>query len=106
MHNVKKYIAVILMGSCLAFLTGINFFIYPQSETELISYADNDSVPVPVEEERSHASSSVTINEEYLHDSHSLELSWFEKITIQKIHDAEQLQIVHYELWSPPPKLS
>jgi hypothetical protein len=67
---------------------------------------DQASIPVSPEEEKTERSGSASIIEEFLHHSHDLELSWFEKISIQKIHDAEQLQIVHYELLSPPPELS
>jgi hypothetical protein len=96
------------MCSCLAFLTGINIFIYPSDSIAINSdesIPEDKSFPVPVEE-KSETSTSTSIIEEFLHNSHDLELSWFEKMSIQKIHNAEQLQIVHYDLWSPPPKLN
>ena len=101
---------MILMGSCLVFLTGINLFIYPPVQWDCAAVIDEttenpDSFPVPVEE-KSETSSSASIIEEFLHNSHYLELSWLDKMAIQKIHNAEQLQIMHYELWSPPPKLN
>lgn len=97
------------MCLCLVFLTGINFFVYPPGEKEIISCNANSeekSSPVSPEEERSERSGTNSIIEEFLHHSHGLELSWFEKMSIQRIHDAAQLQIVHYELLVPPPELS
>ena len=95
------------MSFCLTFLTGINFFIYPPPCISSSCNANEPaSAPVPIEEEKSETSTSVSVIEEFLHHSHDLELSWFEKISIQKIHDAAKLQIVHDELLSPPPELS
>ncbi|MCE3282110.1 MAG: hypothetical protein K0Q66_847 [Chitinophagaceae bacterium] len=95
------------MSFCLVFLTGVNFVLYPPDcQDAMACVADDTTVPFPVEEERSETSTSTSIVEEYLHNSHDLELSWFEKMSMLKIHDAQQLQIVHFELWSPPPELS
>jgi hypothetical protein len=107
-HIVKQHIAVWVMGFCLVFLTGVNFVLYPSSPADTMECASSDetSAPLPVEEERSGASTSAQIAEEFLHNSHDLELSWFGKMAMLKVHDAAQLQIVHYELWSPPPELS
>jgi hypothetical protein len=106
-HIVKKHIAVWVMALCLVLLTGTNFVLYPHSQPDAREYAsaDDTSVPMPVEE-RSETPTSVQIAEEFLHNSHDLELSWFEKMSMLKVHDASELQIVHYELWSPPPELS
>jgi hypothetical protein len=105
---VNKHIAVWVMTFCLVFLTGVNFVLYPPSlpDTMECASADDTAVPFPVEEERSETATSAQIAEEFLHNSHDLELSWFEKMAMLKVHDAAQLQIVHYELWSPPPELS
>lgn len=108
MISTRKYIAIILMCSCLVLLTGINLLIYPNVSIAVEmdeSVGEDKSFPVPIEE-KSETSSSASVIEEFLHNSHNLDLSWFERLSIQKIHNAEKLQIVHYDLWSPPPKFS
>ena len=108
MQHINKHITVWLMSFCLVFLTGINFVLYPPASQDTIMCADNgdNSPPLPVEEERSETSGSASVAEEYLHDLHGSELSWLDKISMQKVHDAARLEIVHYELLSPPPELS
>jgi len=97
------------MCFCLLFLTGINFIIYPPSHHSFcLSSAHNDASdeesPVPTEE-KSSSKTSVTVQEEYIHDTFNIRsLSDFVTASKYKIPAAEKLQIVHFELVSPPPK--
>lgn len=83
--------------------------VFPQFEKkEAVSSSmagksdDDPSAPV---EEKSSGSNSLGIQEEYLHEKHTLdEMGDVDKLVhIQAPHN-EELQIVHYELLSPPPE--
>ena len=104
-----RFITVITMCLCLAFLTGINFVLYPAGEEPVkisnTQMPEEETVPSgPVEEKAPEKSSSTSIIEEFLHAPHEIELSLFNQSLLHKIHTAEKLQIVHFELLSPPPE--
>lgn len=99
------------MCLCLLLLTGMNFFTYPVQSGSIISTTGNSGSTKekdprgPVEEKSSNNSSSSIIQEEYLHENeHKKELTYLSQLIHDKILEAEKLQIVHYELVSPPPK--
>ena len=107
---LKKIISIGVMSACLFFLTGINFFIYPPSDHSFHSSlfhhneASDEKSPTPVEE-KSSAKTGLTIQEEYTPELHSLkDISAFIISSKNKITADEKLQIVHFELISPPPK--
>jgi hypothetical protein len=96
------------MCICLLFLTGANFIVYADYHLEKsISKAgdlNNENSPSPVEEETK-ASKGLSIQEEYLHEHPTMnEWSLLSKLIYLNIHYSEKLEIVHYELLSPPPK--
>lgn len=106
--SFSKVLSVLLMCIALLFLTGANYFIYSihtQENKRCLTTGSNDNeAPAPLEE-KSKSSISLSIQEEYLHDKHSI--NEFARLTMllhSRIHDAEKLTIVHYELVSPPPK--
>ena len=94
----------------LLLLTGANFIVYADSFSKNhICKADSDKsdreAPSPVEEKSKSSNNGPTVQEEYLHDKHSFkEFAWLDILLRHRIMDAEKLQIVHYELISPPPK--
>ena len=107
-HSINKIVSVFVMCIGLLFLNGANFFVYAEQHFEKKIYASNDSedneAPSPVEE-KSKSSNGLTDQEEYLHDKHSFkELELLGTVLHHRILDAEKLQVVHYELISPPPK--
>ncbi len=99
------------MCLCLLFLTAANFFVYPPSSLSVINAPlahNNDKsdkeAPTPVEE-KSSSKTGLTIQEEYIHDLHTIK--GLSELVIAKRHSilpVENLQIVHFELVSPPPK--
>ena len=106
--SFSKVLSLLVMCFALVLLTGANYFIYFNHTQEnkgcFTSGADDNEAPVPLEE-KSKSSNSLSIQEEYLHDKHSI--NEFARLTMllhNRIHDAEKLSIVHYELVSPPPK--
>ena len=108
--TLRKIISIGVMSACLFFLTGINFFIYPPSNHLFHSSllhnngASDEESPTPVEE-KSSAKTGLTMQEEYIHDLPSIkDLSAFIVSSKHKIPADEKLQIVHFELVSPPPK--
>jgi hypothetical protein len=100
-------VAVMVLG--LLLLTGSNFIIYSDyhQAKQVCQQQDSQEVPGPLEEKSKSSGGALNIVEEYLHEKHSFkELSWLDDLLRHRIMDAEKLQIVHYELISPPPKLS
>ena len=106
--SFSKVLSVLVMCTALLFLTGANYFIYSihtQENKLCLTTGSNDNEAHAPLEEKSKSSSSFSIQEEYLHDKHSV--NEFARLTMllhRRIHDAEKLTIVHYELISPPPK--
>ncbi|MEO6671301.1 MAG: hypothetical protein ABIN36_17595 [Ferruginibacter sp.] len=107
--GARKVISIGIMCLCLLFLTTVNFFIYSPSQQPLASLVhstdgNDEEAPTPVEE-KSSSKTGLTIQEEYIHDLHSIkDLSGFVTISKHKIPSVEKLQIIHFELDSPPPK--
>ncbi|MDB5202143.1 MAG: hypothetical protein JWQ27_1552 [Ferruginibacter sp.] len=102
-----KLFSVLLLSGCLLFLTGVNFFVYPpaSSASQTQGTEQQDKNPSPVEEKAGSSSNNVSIQEEYLHERHSFkDFGRLEKLIHDRILEADKLQIVHYELISPPPK--
>ena len=97
----------LLMCFCLMFLTGVNFIVFPQQAVASTAASTNSkekdpSAPV---EEKASSNTSVSIQEEYLHELHSLdEFAATEKLLQHKQFPVEKLQKVHFELISPPPE--
>lgn len=104
-------VSVVLMSLCLLLLTGANFFVHDGNNQTVKSISMNadsedNEAPNPVEE-HSKSNPGSTIQEEYLHEKHSFkDFAWLTMMLHHRILEAEKLQIVHYELVSPPPKLS
>lgn len=109
--SATTIVSVVLMCLSLLLLTGANFFVHDDNNTTVKSIsmnADNDDneTPNPVEE-HSKSNQGPTIQEEYLHEKHSFkDFAWLTMMLHHRILEAEKLKIVHYELISPPPKLS
>jgi hypothetical protein len=105
----RKIITIGIMCFCLLFLKGVNFFIYPPSHSFCSTLghnpdANDEESPTPVEE-KSSSKTGLTTQEEYIHDLHSIkDLSAFVVLSKHKIPGGEKLQVVHFELISPPPK--
>jgi hypothetical protein len=103
--STGKIITVLLMCFCLLFLTGINFVLYPPDLIAAVTdleegETENNNPSGPVEEK---TVSSGSLAEEFLHDHFYLDVSVINKLLLHKIHEAEKLQIVHFEILSPPP---
>jgi len=100
-----------MMCLCLLLLIGDNFFVYTigsdnTKNISMITDIDENESPNPVEE-HSKSNQGLTIQEEYLHERHSYkDFAWLTMLLYHRVLEAEKLQIVHYELVSPPPKLA
>ncbi|MFN8250073.1 MAG: hypothetical protein U0T68_14060 [Ferruginibacter sp.] len=107
--SLPKILSATFMCCCLFFLTGVNFIVFPQVEkknavaSNMAGKSDDDpSAPV---EEKSSGNNSVNIQEEYIHEKHNLdELVDIDKLVHVQVPHTEELQVVHYELLSPPPE--
>jgi hypothetical protein len=109
--SVTKIVSVMMMCLCLLLLIGDNFFVYTigsdnTKNISMITDIDENESPNPVEE-HSKSNQGLTIQEEYLHERHSYkDFAWLTMLLYHRVLEAEKLQIVHYELVSPPPKLA
>jgi hypothetical protein len=97
----------------LLLLTSINFFIYSGEAKSHMQYscveADEDcssqSNPNPAGPDEKSPGNPVSITEEYIHEGEdSVDPYWINALFCHKIHEAEQLNIVHFEIISPPPE--
>lgn len=109
----REIFSVVLMTACLLFLTAVNFFLYPQhfdTESSLLAATNaqnrSEELPAPIPTEEKSTESGLSLMEELLHEHHLLtELTALNKIFQHIIAEADKLQIVHFELLSPPPEM-
>jgi hypothetical protein len=110
-QTLSRAVSVMVMIMGLVFLTGANFLVYSDYYHNRTAYQQQESqqgeAPSPVEEKSKSANGGINVQEEYLQEKHSFkELAWLNALLRHRIMDAEKLEIVHYELVSPPPKIS
>jgi hypothetical protein len=107
-----RTLSVCLMLFCLTFLTGLNFFLYPQQGDQVYAIVDgfgtedtdNDYPPSGPTEEKSN-SSSTTISEEIIHELHpEFNFKAINQLYLHHIAEAENIEMFHPELILPPPK--
>lgn len=104
-----KLLSAVLMSSCLLFLTGANFVVYDafffSENGKVVSNKQTREAPTPVEE-NTNSSKLPIVQEEYLHEKDGMkEFAWLTILLQHHISDAERLEVVHYDLESPPPKV-
>jgi len=108
-QKLLKYTAALVMCGCLLFLTGVNFFVYGQAENKYsVQQCDNNSSKGESSdgEGSSGYASNLTIEEEYVHESHvEHQLMLINKKTKYALLDEEKNYMVHFELIAPPPDL-
>lgn len=110
----RRIIATVGMMLLLLLLTSMNFFIYasPDAPIKTCWSATNDeespetSNPCsPTGPDEKAPNKPVSVNEEYIHEGPDLDHPfWIDPLFAHKIHEAEKLRIVHFELVTPPPK--
>lgn len=99
----------------LTLLTSMNFFVYAgdnssikygwmtSNEEESPETCNPCSQPAGPDEKA--PNKPVSVNEEYIHEGPEVDHPfWIDPLFAHKIHESEKLQIVHYELITPPPK--
>jgi hypothetical protein len=99
----------------LLLLTGINFVIYADNSCQdSITWADSNNSPEesesgcpgsPAGPDEKSPNAPVSINEEYIHE-HAGVVNPFSinPLFEHKIHEAEKLCVVHFDLFVPPPE--
>jgi hypothetical protein len=109
---VRMILSAVLMF-LLLLLTSINFFIYAGDAKAQVQYtcveADEDCStqgnPNPAGPDEKSPGNSLSLTEEYIHEGEHLEDPfWTNELFRHKIHEAEQLKLVHFEILSPPPE--
>lgn len=111
---LRKFIPATGMMLLLLLLTSMNFFIYasPDSKVKTCWTATNEEESPetnnpcsPTGPDEKAPNKPVSVNEEYIHEGPDMDHpAAIESILAHKIHAAEKLQIVHFELQTPPPK--
>jgi len=103
-----KLLSVILMCFCVIVVTGINFVLFPETNKSIAWNIDSsgeiceaDSPQVPTEEKSSE--NSTTVHEDFLHEYDSVYWLYPPIPLLHKLMSADKLQVIHYELISPPP---
>jgi hypothetical protein len=104
--SLRLYLSVIGLATCLLLLTGMNFFVYPTVQSVAVTGNQKPCDPGgPVEEKPAPAANS--LQEEYLHEAHHLELPSVEIKTNQPmLYHYAGLPDTIIEYTTPPPKLS
>jgi hypothetical protein len=94
----------------LAFLTCVNYFLYADHGNQQITATSceagdtSENIPPNPTEEKS-GNTGFSIMEEMMHEHQfSLDLSWFNKLYLHKVAEAGKIEMVHYDLLSPPPE--
>jgi hypothetical protein len=111
---LRKTIPAVAMMLLLLLLTSMNFFVYasPDSKEKTNWTASNEEESPetnnpcsPTGPDEKAPNKPVSVNEEYIHEGPEMDHpSGIESILAHKMHAAEKLQIVHFELQTPPPK--
>jgi len=112
--SLRKVFPTVGMMLLLLLLTSMNFFLYPSSDTKAKSCwspttgGDEESPETgnnPAGPDEKSPNKPISVNEEYIHEGPEVENPlWVNMLFEHKIHEADKLQIVHYELITPPPK--
>ena len=110
----RKIFPTVGMMLLLLLLTSMNFFIYASSDSSIktcwTSSGDEESPEngnpcSPTGPDEKSPNKPVSINEEYIHEGPDMgNPFWINPLFAHKIHETEKLQIVHFELLTPPPK--
>ena len=111
---LRKIIPAVGMMLLLLLLTSMNFFIYASPESPIKtcwSPSNEEESPEtnnpcsPTGPDEKAPNKPVSVNEEYIHEGPDLDHPfWIDPMFAHKIHETEKLQIVHFELLTPPPK--
>ena len=111
---LRKIFPAVGMMLLLLLLTSMNFFIYASPDSAIkISWAptneeespETNSPCSPAGPDEKAPNKPVSVNEEYIHEGPDVDHPFgLESMFTHKIHEAEKLQIVHFELITPPPK--
>jgi hypothetical protein len=99
----------------LLFLTSVNYFLYPgsgKSATAVVCATDTSDEESPRDLPNSPAgpdekspNAPVSITEEYVHEyDNPINPLLMNAIFQHMVHETEKLQVVHFELLSPPPE--
>ena len=101
-----KLLSVCLMIFCLTYLTSLNFFLYPSDDSASIAQTENGkNYPPSGPTEEKSGSSTISISEEILHESHpEFNFDISNEIYLHHIAEADNIEMFHPELVSPPPK--
>lgn len=109
--TVRVFLSVGLM-CLLLLLTTINFFIYSGEVKQHNEYScvaaneDASSNPNPTGPDEKSPGNPISITEEYIHEGEdSVDPFWINALFRHKIHEAEQLKLVHFDIISPPPEV-
>lgn len=105
-----------LMGILLIWLLNVNHFIYAdQNSVGVLSefmVEDVSETPIPSNtnpagpDEKS-PNAPFSFSEEYIHESQLVFYNYLiDEIYLHKIQATELIELVHHELWSPPPEIA
>lgn len=108
----RQLLSVIFMMFLLVFLTSFNYFLYPSCDKNsgTIAWQGNgeesqqDAPTSPAGPDEKSPNGPFSFNEEYVHENHhSIDSFWTNMFFGHKIHEAEKLCVVHFDLFCPPP---
>ena len=66
---------------------------------------DKEAPQEPVDQKSTENKNITSLQEEYLNEHSVSELVCFDNASLHKIHSAEKLEIIYFEILLPPPKI-
>ena len=113
--NAGKIILSAGLILLLVFLTSVNFFLYPSSEKSVKSVVCATDIPdeessrdlpnSPAGPDEKSPNAPVSVTEEYVHEhDNPINPLLMNAIFQHMVHETEKLQVVHFEILSPPPE--
>lgn len=99
-----------LMGILLIWLLNVNYLLYDNvtAVDTLLEEVSESSVPStsnPTGPDEKSPNAPFSFNEEYIHENEFVfNHHIIDEIYLHKIQATELIELVHYELWSPPPE--
>lgn len=123
MHNQPTIFQWVLPNACsrllsvfmiglIMLLTNANYFIYPSvADTAVVELTESDPAPgmpttgSPAGPDEKSPNAPVSFNEEYVHKQEDLHNPfWTNHMFQYMIQQSEKLDVVHFEILSPPPE--
>ena len=110
--SAGKFMSAVMLICCLIFLTSLNYFVYPSTDSYCLASSmtdqseDSGNKPNPSgPTEEKAGGSGFSVLEEFLHENHpALNFEILNQQYQHQVAEADKIPVFHGDLVSPPPK--